>query len=342
MRAPAPVMGLNNRQKAAILMVALGPEAIARVLRHMSEEEIEAVTLEIARLGRISSGDRRQSVIEFYQMCMAQEVIAEGGVDQARKTLVAAFGQERADEILGKVMQALQVLPFDFLKKADLSQVVTFLRDEHPQTIALILAHLGPGQAANIVSNLPQEMRAEVAHRIAIMDRTPPEVIREIERVLEKKLSTALVSQAYTDVGGVKSLVEMLNWVDRATERTIMESLAETNPDLADEIKNMMFVFEDINTLDDASIQKVLREVDTKELALALKGVGEEVQNRIFKNMSERAANMLREEIEFMGPVRLRSVEESQQRIVGIIRRLEEAGEVVISRGGAGGDEFIA
>jgi flagellar motor switch protein FliG len=333
---------LNPRQKAAILMVSLGPEAIAKVLRHMEEEEIEAITLEIARLGRISSTDRRQSVIEFYQMCMAQEVIAEGGVDQARRTLVAAFGQERADEILGKVMQALQVLPFDFLKKADLTQLVNFLRDEHPQTIALILAHLSANQAASIISNLPTEMRAEVAHRIAIMDRTPPEVIREVEKVLERKMASALVTQNFTDVGGVKSLVEMLNWVDRATERTIMDSLAETSPDLADEVKNMMFVFEDIMTLDDASIQKVMREVDSKELALALKAVGEDVQNRIFKNMSERAANMLKEEMEFMGPVRLRSVEEAQQRIVGIIRRLEEAGEVVISRGGAGGDEFIA
>ncbi len=334
---------MTTRAKAAVLMVALGPEAISRIYKHMSDEDVEALTLEIARLGRIPSEMRRQVIGEFYEMCMAREVIAEGGVDQAKLALEAAFGKERAAEILSKVLQALQIMPFDFLKKADMTQLITFLRDEHPQTIALILAHIAPNQAATVLSGLPQELRAEVAHRIAIMDRTPPEVIREVERVLERKMASAMTSQAFTDVGGVKSLVDVLNWVDRTTERTILESLSESSPDLADEVKNLMFVFEDINTLDDPSIQKVMREVDSKELALALKGVGEEVQNRIFKNMSERAANNLREEMEFMGPVRLKNVEEAQQRIVGIIRRLEEAGELVISRGsGGGGDEFVA
>lgn len=330
---------LNNKQKAAALMVALGPESAARIFKNMREEEIEGMTLEIARLGKISSEERRNVVAEFHEMCMAQEVISEGGIDQARKALEAAFGAEKAAEMVSKVVTALQVLPFDFVKKTDPTQLLSFIQDEHPQTIALILSHLKPNQAAQVLSGLPQEQRAEVARRIAIMDRTPPEVVREIERVLERKLSSAVVTQSFSAVGGVKSLVEVLNWVDRTTEKTILESLSENSPDLAEEVKKLMFVFEDIVILDDASIQKVLREVDGKELALALKGISEEVQSRIYRNMTERAATMLKEDMEFMGPVRLRNVEEAQQRIVGVIRRLEEQGEIVVSRGG--GDEVI-
>ena len=330
---------LNTKQKAAALMVALGPEAVAKIFKHLREEEVEGMTLEIARLGKISSDERRGVVAEFHEMCMAQEVISEGGIDQARLALEAAYGAEKAAEMVGRVVQALQVLPFDFVKKTDPSQLLSFIQDEHPQTIALILSHLKANQAAQVLSGLPQEQRAEVARRIAIMDRTPPEVVREIERVLERKLSSAVVTQNFSAVGGVKSLVEVLNWVDRTTEKTILESLSENNPDLAEEVKKLMFVFEDIIMLDDASIQKVLREVDGKELALALKGISEEVQSRIYRNMTERAATMLKEDMEFMGPVRLRNVEEAQQRIVGVIRRLEEAGEIVVSRGG--GDEVI-
>ena len=322
-------------------MVALGPEASAKIFKHLREDEIESMTLEVARMGKISSEARRQVVHDFHEMCIAQEVISEGGIDQARKALEAAFGAEKANEVVNRVTQALQVLPFDFIKKTDPTQLLSFIQDEHPQTIALILAHLDAKQAAAVVSGLPQELRAEVARRIAIMDRTPPEVIREIERVLERKLSGAVVTQAFTAAGGVKSLVEVLNYVDRTTEKTILENLSETSPELADEVKKLMFVFEDITLLDDGSIQKVLREVDSKELGLALKGVGEEVQSRIYKNMSERAATMLKEDMEFMGPVRLRNVEEAQQRIVGVIRRLEENGEIVVARGGGGGDEII-
>lgn len=331
---------LTSRQKAAILMVAIGPEGSAKIFKHLREDDIENMTLDVARMGKISSEVRRQVVSEFHEMCLAQEVISEGGIDQARKALEAAFGQDKANEIINKVVQTLQVLPFDFVKKTDPSQLLSFIQDEHPQTIALILAHLKANQAAAVLSGLPQELRAEVARRIAIMDRTRPEVIREIEKVLERKLSNAGVTQGFTAAGGVKSLVEVLNWVDRTTEKTILESLSETSPELAEEVKKLMFVFEDIILLDDASIQKVLRDVDSKELALALKGVGEEVQARIYKNMSERAADMLKEDMEFMGPVRLRSVEEAQQRIVGVIRRLEEAGEIIIARGG-GGEEII-
>ncbi len=319
-------------------MVALGPDAASSLFQHMSQDEVESLTVEIARMGRVNP-DLRESIIEeFHEMCVAQEFIAEGGIDAARDMLMQAFGPDKADAIVGRVMQALQVMPFDFLKRADATQIMTFIQNEHPQTIALILAYLQASQAANILSGLPQDLRADVARRIATLDKTPPEVIREVEAVLQRKLSS-VVSTDFSHAGGVKSLVEVLNWVDRSTEKTILESLSENNPDIAEEVKKMMFVFEDIIMLDDRAIQQVLKEVDSKELSLALKGVGEGTQARIYKNMSERAAAMMKEEMEFMGPVRLRAVEEAQQRIVNIIRKLEEAGEIIVARGG--GEEMI-
>ena len=330
---------LTNRKKAAILLVALGPETASQIFQHMTQDEIESLSVEVARMGRVNSNLRETVVEEFHELCVAQEFIAEGGMDAAREMLMSAFGEEKANLIVGRVMQALQVMPFDFLKKADASQITTFIRNEHPQTIALIIAYLQPSQAAAILSGLPQDLRAEVARRLATLDKTPPEVIREVESVLQRKLSS-VVSTDFSHAGGVKALVEVLNYVDRSTEKTILESLSENNPEIADEVKKNMFVFEDIIMLDDRAIQMVLKEVDTKELAVALKGVGENTQARIFKNMSERAAAMMKEEMEFMGPVRLKSVEESQQRIVGVIRKLEEAGEIIVARGG--GEEMIA
>jgi flagellar motor switch protein FliG len=305
----------------------------------MNEEDVEVLTLEIARMGKVTSETRSEIIEEFYNLCLAQDYIAEGGVDAAKEMLEAAFGFEQAHQIVGRVLQAMQVVPFDFIKRADAGQVITFIQNEHPQTIALILAYLQPSQAALILSGLPHDLRAEVARRIATLDKTAPDVIREVERVLERKLSS-VVAQDFSHAGGVKSLVQVLNWVDRSTEKTILESLSENSPQIAEDVKKLMFVFEDITVLDDRSIQQVLKEVDTKELSLALKGIGENVQQRIFKNMSERAANMLKEDMEFMGPVRLKNVEEAQQRIVNVIRKLEEAGEIVIARGG--GEEMIA
>jgi flagellar motor switch protein FliG len=332
----APV--LSNRQKAAILLVALGPTVAAQIILQFTEAEVEMMTLEIARTGTVTSETRGEIIEEFYNLCLAQEYIAEGGVEAAKSTLEAAFGYDAAHGIVGRVLQAMEVVPFDFVKRADAGQVITFIQHEHPQTIALILAYLQPSQAALILSGLPHDVRAEVARRIATLDKTAPEVIRDVERVLERKLSS-VVAQDFSHAGGVKSLVQVLNWVDRSTEKTILESLSENSPAIAEEVKKMMFVFEDINLLDDRSIQQVLKEVDGKELSLALKGVGENVQQRIFKNMSERAAAMLKEDMEFMGPVRLRQVEEAQQRIVNVIRKLEEAGEIIIARGG--GEEMI-
>ncbi len=325
---------ISNRQKAAVLLIALGPDVSGNLYSFLNEDEVEQLTIEVARLGKVPHSDRNSIIAEFREMCMAQEFISEGGIEHAKRFLEGAYGPDKASTIISRVIQALQVLPFDFAKKADPTQLLSYLQEEHPQTIALILSHLSPKQAAAVLSGLPHEARAEVARRIAIMDRTPPEVVREIERVLERKLSS-VVSQSFTAVGGVKSLVEVLNFVDRSTEKTILESLSENNPELADEVKKLMFVFEDITLLDDAAIQKVLRDVDTKELALALKAVSDDVQNRIYKNMSERGASMLKEEMEFMGPVRLKAVEEAQSKIVGAIRRLEENGEIVVARGGA-------
>ncbi len=330
---------LTNRKKAAILMVALGPDAAGLLFPHLTPDEIEVISVEVARMGRVNPQIKESIIEEFHELCIAQEFIAEGGMDAAREMLMSAFGEEKAGLIVGRVMQAMQVMPFDFLKRADAGQITTFIQNEHPQTIALILAYLAPAQGAAILSGLPQDLRAEVARRIATLDKTPPEVIREVEAVLQKKLSS-VVSTDFSQAGGVKALVEVLNYVDRSTEKTILESLSESNPDIADEVKKNMFVFEDIILLDDRAIQLVLKEVDTKELAVALKGVGEGTQVRIFKNMSERAAAMMKEEMEFMGPVRLKQVEESQQKIVSIIRKLEEAGEIIVARGG--GEEMIA
>lgn len=337
MPSRAPV--LNNRQKAAILLVALGPDIAAHLMKQLATHEVELITLEIARMGTITPETRQEIIEEFYNLCLAQEYIAEGGVDAAKRTLEAAFGSDHATEVVGKVMQALEVEPFEFVKRADASQVITFIQNEHPQTIALILAYLQPSQSALILAGLAHEVRAEVAKRLATLDKTAPDVIREVEQVLERKLSVVM-EQDFSHAGGVRQLVQVLNWVDRSTEKNILESLSESNPDIAEEVKKMMFVFEDIVLLDDKAIQQVLKEIDSKELSLALKGVGENVQQRIFKNMSERASSMLKEDMEYMGPVRLRAVEEAQQKIVNVIRKLEEAGEIVIARGS--GEDFVA
>jgi len=324
---------LSMRQKAAVMLMVLGPQMAGTVVRHLDEDQIEVLSLELARLDKVTPEQREAVIGEFYEVAIAQDFIAEGGVEHARKMLEEAFGNERAEEVVKRIVAAMQVVPFEFLKKADPSQVLSFIQDEHPQTIALILAYMPINNAALIISKLNSDLRADVAGRIAMMEQTPPEVIRRVEQVLEKKVSS-LISQDMTQAGGPKALVDLLNRVDRSTERLIMDSLTESNPELADTVKNMMFVFEDIVHLDDRAIQAIMKEVDMKELATALKGTPGEVQEKIYKNMSERAVAMLKEDMEFMGPVRLRVVEESQQKVVAIIRKLEETGEVVIGRSG--------
>ena len=329
---------MNGLQKAAILLISLGPEKSATIFKHLKEEEIEELTLEIANTRSVSPKIKEDVLNEFYQVCLAQQYIAEGGIGYAKELLEKALGVEEAQNVISKLTAALQVRPFEFVRKTDPTQLLNFIQDEHPQTIAMILSYLTPAQAALIIGSLPPEKQADVAKRIAMMDRTSPDVIKEVERVLERKLSS-LVNHDYTIVGGVDAIVGILNTVDRATEKHIMESLEIEEPELADEIRKKMFVFEDILLLDDRAIQRVLRDVDNNDLGIALKAANEEVQNVIFKNLSKRLAAMIKEDMEYMGPVRMKDVEEAQQKIVGIIRKLEENSEIVISRGG--GDEIV-
>ncbi len=329
---------ISGIQKAAILLIALGPDKSASVFKHLKEDEIEQLTLEIANTRSIAPSVKDAVMDEFYEVCLAQQYIAEGGISYAKDLLEKALGAERARDVIGKLTASLQVRPFEFVRKTDASQLLNFIQDEHPQTIALILSYLSSSQASTIISALAPDKQTDVAKRIAQMDRTSPDVIKEVERVLEQKLAS-LVNQDYTIVGGVDAIVEILNTVDRGTEKHIMENLEIEDPELADEIRKKMFVFEDILSLDDRSIQRVLREVDNNELAIALKGANEEVQNLIFNNLSKRLATMIKEDMEFMGPVRMKDVEEAQQKIVNIIRKLEDSAEIIISRGG--GDEIV-
>ncbi len=329
---------LTGRQKAAIFLVLMGSEVSSEVFKHLREDEIESLTFEIARLETVDPEDRDLVLTEFKELMMAQDFITSGGIDFARELLEKSLGSQKAIDVINRLTSSLQIRPFDFIRRTDPAHLLNFIQQEHPQTIALILAYLEPQKAAIILGSLANEDRSDVAKRIATMDRTSPEVLREVERVLEKKLST-LSSEDYTSAGGVESIVEVLNLVDRSTEKLIIESLEEEDPELAEEIKKRMFVFEDIVLLDDRAIQRVVREVDSNELAKALRGVDTEVQDKIFRNMSKRASVLLKEEMEYLGPVRLKDVEETQQKIVAIIRKLEDAGEIVVAR--AGEDEVI-
>ncbi|HHX01853.1 MAG TPA: flagellar motor switch protein FliG [Firmicutes bacterium] len=329
---------LTGKEKAAILLISLGPEASAQVFQHLSEEEIEDLTLQIASMRKIEPELRERVLTEFDGMMQAQEYIEQGGIAYAREVLEAALGKERARVIMERLTATLQVRPFDFARKTEPTQILNFIQNEHPQTIALVLAYLKPDQASLILSALPPEKQVDVAKRLATLDRTTPEVLEDIESTLEQRLSAYEVHD-YTVAGGIDAAVEILNHVDRSTEKTIMEALEEDDPELAEEIRKRMFVFEDIVNLDDRAIQLIIREVESRDLALALKTASEEVADRIYRNMSKRAASLLKEDIDFMGPVRLRDIEEAQTRIVAVVRRLEDAGDLVISRGGE--DELI-
>ena len=329
---------LNGREKAAILLIAMGPEKSAKIFKHLREEEIEALTLEIANTATVRPELKDEVLEEFYQICLAQQYITEGGIAYARNILEQALGEAKAFEVISKLTVSLQVRPFDFVRRTDVGQIINFIANEHPQTIALILSYLRPQQAAEVLSSLAQDKQADVARRIAIMDRTSPDVIKEVERALEKKLSLLMMDD-YATVGGVDSIVDILNSVDRGTERHIMETLDVEDVELSEEIRRKMFVFEDILSLSNRDVQQVLREVDSKELSVALKGCSEELQNHIFANMSKRLAAMTKEDMDYMGPVRRTDVEEAQMRVVNIVRRLQDAGEIIVARGG--GDEIV-
>ncbi|MDR2177829.1 MAG: flagellar motor switch protein FliG [Treponema sp.] len=332
------VKEFTGRQKAAIFLVSIGSEISAEIFKYLREDEIETLTFEIARMETVEPEQKDNILQEFQELMMANQFITTGGIDYARELLEKSLGSQKAIDIINRLTSSLQVRPFDFIRRTDPAHLLNFIQQEHPQTIALILAYLEPNKASVILKSLPNEVQSDVSRRIATMDRTSPEVLREVERVLEKKLST-LSSEDYTTAGGVDSIVEILNLVDRASEKQIIEALEEEDPELAEDIKKRMFVFEDIVMLDDKSIQKVLREVDSQELSKALKSVDTEVQDKIFRNMSKRAASMLKEDMEYMGPVRLKDVEEAQQKIVSIIRHLEDTGEIVVAR--AGEDELV-
>ena len=329
----------SGKRKVAVMLLAMGPELASRMLKQLSEQEIEAVTMEIANLNRVPQELRDEIAEEFLLISQAQRFMLEGGVDYAKEILEKTLGQHKAVEIMKRLKEQVKVKPFTFVRHADSKQLVNLISQEHPQTIALILSYLDPDQSASILSELPAEMRSDIARRIALMDRTSPEILKQVENVLRDKLST-IFQQDFTQAGGVDTVVDILNSADRGTEKLILEDLEKEDAELADEIRQRMFIFEDIISLDDASIQRVVREVDSKDLAKALKGSSEEVKERVYRNISKRAAEMLKEDLDFMGPVRLREVEEAQQRIVGIIRRLDEAGEIIISRGGE--DAIIA
>ncbi len=325
---------LTGVQKVALLFITLGPETSSTILKRLPESDIQKITYEIANISSVTSEQRQEILNEFIEINKAKDYLLEGGIDYARELLSKALGSQRANEILSKITEASQInRPFAIARKADAQQLLNVINYEHPQTIALILCYLQPDKAAQIMAELPEDVQSEVAYRIATMSNTSPVVIKEIEKVLESKLSNIVRSEV-TSLGGIDTLVDILNQVDRTTEKNITESLEAEDSDLAEKIKSSMFVFEDIITLGDVAIQRILREVESKELALALKGASEEVANAIYKNQSKRAAASLKEDIEFLGPVRLTDVEKAQQKIVSIIRRLDDAQEIIISRGG--------
>ncbi len=325
-------------RKASVLLLTLGSDKASKILKHMSDEDIERLTLELAKLEKVNDNEKKTVLSEFVTNFRARGFMASGGIEYARDMLEKAVGIEKALDILERLTSNLQVKPFDFLKKTDPMQLVNVLQNEHPQTISLILCYLLPKQAAQVIGSLPEGLKAEVVKRIAMLDKANPEVVREVERVLERKVST-FVTQDFAQVGGLDTVVEFMNSLDRTTEKEILDKLSETDPELAEEIRRHMFVFEDIVKLDDRSVQMVLREVDTKDLSRALKGSSEEILLKITNNLSKRAGQLLKEEIEFMGPLRVVDVEEAQQKIVTVIRRLEESGEIFIARGG--GEELI-
>ena len=320
---------LSGKQKAAILMISLGSGTSSEIMKHLDPELLEELTFEIANLGSVPPEIKRHVLEEFGQMAQAKDFLSFGGVDYAREALNKAVGSDKATEILEKLESTIRETPFEFVRKADPTQILSFIQDEHPQTIALVLAHIAPSVSALVLTALPEELQADVVYRVSNMEQTSPEIIRDVEAVLERKLAS-VIRPEMTKVGGVKNVAELLNRIDRTTERTILSRLSEQDAELANEIRSLMFVFDDIVMVTDAGIQRTLKEIDNKDLSLALKAANEDVKNKMFSNMSARASEMIKEDMEYMGPVRLRDVEAAQVRIVEVIKRLEDAGEIVI------------
>jgi len=331
---------LQGIQKAAVLMVTLGEERAAEIFKFLSQTEVEALSLEIAKAPKVPSGVCHDVVTEAVQSVLAEDYVAEGGVDYARALLEKSLGSARAEEIISRLAATIERRPFEFLRRTPPEQISVFLKNESPQTIALVIASLHTALAAEVLSLLPAEEQAEVAVRVATMGETRPDVVAQVEAVMKQKLSSVIAAE-YSTAGGVKSLADILNHADRTTERNVLDQLAEANGEIADEVRLLLFTFEDVVKLDDRSIQMVLKEVDQKDLAVALRGVSDAVKDRIFANMSERGAELLKEEIDFQPPQRRRVIEEAQGRIVGVVRRREEYRAIVLARGSSGGDDEL-
>lgn len=329
---------LTEAQKAATIVISLGSEAAAQVYKYLSEEEIEKLTYEIAKIQKLSSEDVQDILSDFYSLCLTQKVVTEGGVNYARTVLEKAFGPQVAASLLERVTRSLKTKAFEFIRKADYKNLMTTIQNENPQTIALVLSYARSDQASTIIAELPKEVRIEVVERIAKMDRTSPEIINQVEKVLERKFAS-MVSTDFMEVGGINYIADVMNHIDRSSEKYIFDELYKRDAKLADEIRKKMFIFEDIVLLDSLAIQAFLREIDTKDLVVALKGANQEVSEVIFQNMSQRMGETIRSDMEYLRNVRMRDVEEAQQRIVAVIRKLEEDGEIIISKGGK--DEFI-
>jgi flagellar motor switch protein FliG len=338
--APSPSAKLRGIQKAAVLLVAIGEQRAGEIFKYLGESEVEALSLEIAKAAKVPTEVCRDVIDEAVESVLAEDYLAEGGVDYARSVLMRSLGGDRADEIIGRLAATIERRPFEFLRRTPPEQIAVFLRNESPQTVALVISNLHTHLAAQVLSMLDAEEQAAVAMRIAMMAETRPEVVAQVESVVRSRLS-AVGSQEYAAAGGIKSLADILNHSDRSTERNVLDELAKQDGELAEEIRLLLFTFEDVVKLDDRSIQMVLKETDQKDLAIALRGVSEDVRSRIFSNMSERGAELLREEIDFQPPQRKRVVEEAQGRIVAVVRRLEEAGAIVISRGSGGEDALV-
>jgi flagellar motor switch protein FliG len=329
---------LSGLRKSAILLVALKPDLASQVIGGMDLATIEILSKEIAQLKNISSEEKDVVLDEYFQMNMARKYLEQGGVSYARQMLEEGLSPDRAARILDSVHQTVHAAPFSFLKNTETESLLTFITDEHPQTIALIMSHLKPDQSAQILTGMSAKKQLEVVKRIANMDHTNPEIIEEVEKTLERKLAS-FITREFEEAGGVETVAEILNVSDRSTEKGLLEALEEDDPDLVEQIRRLMFIFEDLLLVNDKGVQKVLKEVDSDELSKALKTASEELKEKIFRNMSERAAAMVQEDMEYMGPVRVSEVEQAQQRIVDIVRRLEDQGEIIIS--GRGGEEEI-
>jgi len=324
---------LTGKQKAAAIIISLGADDASKIYKFLKEEEIEQLTYEISRLQHLSPQTMESTLKDFYELCLTQKVITEGGLEYARNVLEKAFGTQTATSLLERVTKTMRSKSFDFLRKADYKNLLTIIQNEHPQTIALILSYARADQASAVIAELPKEKRIEVVERIAKMDRTSPETVKHVESVLEKKFNS-IISVDFTEIGGINYVADIMNNMDRGNEKYIFDELNKKDAKLSDEIRKKMFIFEDIVTLDSMSIQRFLREVDSKDLVLSIKGTNKDVSDVLFSNMSTKMAETIKSELEYTHNVRLRDVEEAQQRIVSVIRRLEEEGELVIAKGG--------